>query len=356
MRYSGGATYYFRYRDGAGKLRFCNLGRVNEVALADARAKAHKMLMLVNDGGDPKFERHRFRDVPGMADFVHEHYLPYVRIRKRSWITDERLLINHVLPVFGQLRMNRVVRSDVVAFQHGLLERGYAPGTCNRILVVLKYVYNCAIRWDVLPLGGNPCDGVRMFEDDGACERYLTADEVRRLFAELDANRNVQVAQIIRLLLYTGARKGEILGARWEDVDLERQLLVVPAARSKSKKVRYIPLSSAAVDLLMSLPRHDGVPWLFVSPKTGKPPRSIFFAWDTMRKRAGLPDLRLHDLRHSYASFLVNAGRSLYEVQRLLGHHDPKVTMRYAHLSPQAMLEAANVVGDLVASATGKCD
>ncbi|NCC85432.1 MAG: site-specific integrase, partial [Clostridia bacterium] len=91
--------------------------------------------------------------------------------------------------------------------------------------------------------------------------------------------------------------------------------------------------------------RDPELPWVFFNPKTKKPPVSIFYAWDTIRKRVGIPEVRLHDLRHSYASFLVNAGRSLYEVQKLLGHHDPKVTMRYAHLSPGALIDAANVVG-----------
>jgi len=108
----------------------------------------------------------------------------------------------------------------------------------------------------------------------------------------------------------------------------------------------------AAIELLQSLPRQDDIPWVFFNPRTGKPPVSIFYAWDTIRRRVGIPELRIHDLRHSYASFLVNAGRSLYEVQKLLGHHDPRVTMRYTHLSPQAMLEAVNVVGAMVAMAT----
>ncbi len=129
-------------------------------------------------------------------------------------------------------------------------------------------------------------------------------------------------------------------------------MLTVPAARSKSKKPRHIPLSDAAVELLQALPRQDDIPWVFFNPKTKKPPVSIFYAWDSIRKKVGLEEVRLHDLRHSYASFLVNAGRSLYEVQKLLGHHDPKVTMRYAHLSPQAMLEAVNIVGNVVGRRT----
>ena len=350
-RASGGATFYFRYRDAAGKVRMNNIGRVDEIALADARAKAHQMKQMVTEGGDPKLESHRFKDVPTLAAFVAERYLPYAKTRKRSWECDDSFLRNHVLPAFGSYRMNRVTRSDVVAFHHSLLDKGYAAGTCNRVLILLKFVYNCAIRWDVLPPTGNPCVGVDEFENTVSRERYLTTEEVQRLFDELDTNRNVQVGQVIRLLLYTGARKREVLDAKWEEIDFSRQLLTVPPGRSKSKKPRHIPLSDAAIELLQSLPRQDDIPWVFFNPKTKKPPVSIFYAWDSIRKKVGLGEVRLHDLRHSYASFLVNAGRSLYEVQKLLGHHDPKVTMRYAHLSPQAMLEAANVVGNVVAGA-----
>jgi integrase len=166
------------------------------------------------------------------------------------------------------------------------------------------------------------------------------------LFEELDNNRNVQVAQVVRLLLYTGARKREVLDARWEHVDFDRRLLTVPL--SKSGRPRYIPLSDASIELLRGLPRVDDIPWVFFNPKTRKPPVSIFYAWDSIRAKVGLKEVRLHDLRHSFASFLVNSGRSLYEVQRLLGHHDPKMTMRYAHLSPGALIEAANVVGNMV--------
>lgn len=351
-RTSGGATYYFRYRDAMAKVRMNRIGRSDEMSLSDARAKAHKMKQMVAEGGDPKVENHRFKDVPTFGVFVAERYMPYAKSRKRSWGTDEIMLRHHLLPPFGEFRMNRITRSDVVAMHHAAKEKGYAAGTCNRMLVLMKFIYNCAIRWDILAPKGNPCVGVEPFEDNGARERYLTQVEVGRLFDELETNANVQVAQVIRLLLFTGARKREVLDARWDEIDLGRQILTVPAARPKSKKPHYIPLSDAAIELLRSLPRQDDVPWVFFNPKTKKPPVSIFAAWDTIRKRVGMPEVRLHDLRHSYASFLVNAGRSLYEVQKLLGHHDPKVTMRYAHLSPGALIEAANIVGNLVGRRT----
>jgi integrase len=346
VRASGGATFYFRYRDGGGRIRMNRIGRRDEIALADARAKAHQMKKMVTDGGDPKAENHRFKDVPTFGEFFYERFLPFVKARKRSWQTDEVLARNHLLPAFEPFRLNRIMRGDVLAFQDAAHAKGYAPGTCNRMLVLLKFMYNCAIRWEILPSTGNPCVGVDPLDDNGARERYLSAPEVQRLFEELDNNRNVQVAQVVRLLLYTGARKREVLDARWEHVDFDRRLLTVPL--SKSGKPRYIPLSDAAVELLQGLPRVDDIPWVFFNPKTRKPPVSIFYAWDSIRAKVGLKEVRLHDLRHSFASFLVNSGRSLYEVQRLLGHHDPKMTMRYAHLSPGALIDAANVVGQMV--------
>ncbi len=345
-RTSGGATYYFRYRDATAKVRLNRIGRSDELPLSDARAKAHQMKQMVIEGGDPKLESHRFRDVPTFGKFVSERYLPYAKTRKRSWQTDEAILRLHLLLSFGESRMNRITRSDVIVMHNKAKEAGYAAGTCNRWLVLMKFIYNCAIRWDLLPPDGNPCAGVELFEDNGARERYLTQEEAGRLFDDLDRHPNVQAAQVIRLLLYTGARKREILDAKWERIDFIRRILTVPL--SKSGKPRHISLSDAAIDLLRSVPRDPAIPWVFYNPKTKKPLASFFRVWDSLRKRAGLGDVRLHDLRHSFASFLVSSGRSLYEVQKLLGHHDPKVTMRYAHLSPGGLIDAVNVVGKLV--------
>ena len=184
-RASGGATFYFRYRDAAGKVRLNRIGRADEISVSDARAKAHKMKQMVTEGGDPKVESHRFKDVPTFGDFVAERYLPYAKTRKRSWETDETMLRNHLLPVFADFRMNRITRSDVVAFHHAVFEKGYAAGTCNRMIVLMKFIYNCAIRWDILPPKSNPCDGVEPFEDHGAPEPYLPAEGLQRLFRDL---------------------------------------------------------------------------------------------------------------------------------------------------------------------------
>ena len=148
--------------------------------------------------------------------------------------------------------------------------------------------------------------------------------------------------------MLTGARRNEITQAKWEHVDWQRRTLLVPV--SKSGKPRTIALNGAAIALLRSVSRVQSSEHVFPSPFTGHPFASLFYPWDRIRRRAGLTDVRLHDLRHSFASFLVNQGVSLYVVQGLLGHSQVRMTQRYAHLAPQTLVDAAEVVGTLICS------
>lgn len=335
-------TWYFRYSDERSKLRYFRLGTLKNLSVQDARAQAYELYKFVREGGNPKTDMHATHKIPLFIEFVTLYYLPHAKLKKRSWETDVRMLELHILPQFGNRKMDRIRRIDVVTWQNQLREGELAPGTCNRILSLLRFVFSCAIRWAVLAVGQNPCQGVVPFDDNGARERYLSSEEARRLIAELDSHPKRQSALAIKLLLYTGARKSEVLSARWEHVDLERRLLTVPL--SKSGKVRHIPLSDEAVNILGMLPRKENCAWLFWRAGTDKPLRTLFYTWNTIRNRLGIPEVRIHDLRHSFASFLVNSGCSLYEVQKILGHYDPKVTMRYAHLAQSSLVKAANMV------------
>jgi integrase len=145
---------------------------------------------------------------------------------------------------------------------------------------------------------------------------------------------------IVPALLYTGSRKREILDLKWSDIDFEKQLWRLAESENKTKKVRWVPLSEGMSQLLQSVPRIDGCDWVFANPKTKLPFNNIFSSWNTSRTKAGLADVRMHDLRHSFASFLVNAGCSIYEVKELLGHSQIKTTQRYAHLSQDTLLMA----------------
>ena len=205
----------------------------------------------------------------------------------------------------------------------------------------------------VLPAGQSPCADVPPFKIHLQRERYLAPDEAQRLMRELERSTRPEAAAI-RLLLLTGARKSEILKARWENVRLDLRLLTVPL--SKSGKPRHLPLSDAAVAVIRALPRGPGCPWLFPGHAPGKPLSDVYLFWDGLRRGLGLADVRIHDLRHTFASFLVNAGHSLYEVQKLLGHSDPRTTMRYAHLGQASLLAAAQSVSCFLTPAKGKKD
>ena len=278
--------------------------------------------------------------------FVSVVYLPHVRIRKRSWQVDERIVRQHLSPTFGNRELAGMSRSEVERWLQSLSVQGLAPATCNRILAVFKSVCSLAVLYGILPAGQTPCAGVPPFKIHVQRERYLAPDEARQLKQQLECSSRPE-ATALRLLLLTGARKSEILKARWENVRLDQRLLTVPL--SKSGKPRHIPLSDEAVAVIRSIPRVPGCPWLFPGHAPGKPLSDIYVFWNKLRRELGLADVRIHDLRHTFASFLVNAGHSLYEVQKLLGHSDPRTTMRYAHLGQASLVAAAQTVSDYFA-------
>ena|SRR5215475_2509979 len=179
--------------------------------------------------------------------------------------------------------------------------------------------------------------------------RYLSKEEAARLLAAIRTDENQIAAKAIMLLFLTGARRNEVTHAQWSYVDWQQCTLFVP--KSKNGQPRYIQLSSRAIELLKTVPRTDANPHIFPAPSTGRPMPHLFFPWDRIRKRAALQDVRLHDLRHSFASFLVNSGEDLYEVQKLLGHSNPRTTQRYAHLSRERLARAAELVASILIEA-----
>lgn len=280
-------------------------------------------------------------DSGNLDAFVTNIYLPHVKLRKRSWRVDERIARQHLSPTFGARELADIQRHEVEDWLHGLSEKGLAPATCNRILAVFKTICSLAVLHGLLPTGQSPCAGVSPFKIHTQRERYLTQDEARRLMRALEKSDRPE-AFAIRLLLLTGARKSEILKARWEHVRMDLHLLIVPL--SKSGRPRHILLSDAAQEVLRTMPRSPGNPWLFPGHAPGKPLSDLYLFWNKLRRELGLADVRIHDLRHTFASFLVNAGHSLYEAQKMLGHGDPRTTIRYAHLGQASLLAAAETV------------
>ena len=339
------ATYYLRFPSARGGTRLLKLGDVLDLTLAQARQKADKYRSMIAMGEDPAEDKALLRQVPTVNTFIHDSYLPYVKGYKRSWKCDEGLLRKHIEPVWGKRYLDQITKADLISLM-GQHRTTHAPGSCNRLLILLRYLFSCAIKWETPGIAKNPTAGTPLMKEDNQKERYLSTDEAQRLYTQLQQSDNQMLQYIVPMLILTGARKREVLDARWEDFDFERRHWRIHT--TKLGKPRFVPMSDGVVSLLESVPRQH-CEWVFANPKTLKPSVSIFCAWNTARTKAGLADVRIHDLRHSYASFLVNAGRSLYEVQRLLGHTQIKTTQRYAHLSHDTLLDATNSVNTTLA-------
>nr|WP_297478023.1 site-specific integrase [Ferrovum sp.] len=282
---------------------------------------------------------------------MEQRYMPYVKGYKRSWQADDSYLRNHLLPAFGKKYLDEITKHDVIQFHHGMRTKDYALGTCNRCLIMLRYALNLALRWEIPGFKANPTKDVPLFENDNKKERYLSSAEAQRLYETVRQSDNPMLQYIIPMLLLTGARKREVLNAKWEDFDTVRHQWRIPV--TKAGKPRHVPLSNGVLQLLTLVPHFPGTDWVFPNPKSLKPYVSIFYSWDTARKQAGLADVRIHDLRHSFASFLVNSGRSLYEVQKILGHTQVKTTQRYAHLSQDTLIDAANAAMNAMGNMLG---
>lgn len=340
IRASGGKTYYLRYSDKRGRIRQLRLADQRDISLSQARQLADTKRAEIALGRDPAEEKATLRKVRTLEAFMLESYLPHIKTYKRAWLADDSYLRNHILPALGRQYLDEIKATDLIKFQHAMREKGYALGTCNRCVVLIRYAFNLAMRWNEPGVKQNPTKEVTLYKLDNQRERFLSPEETRRLLEYVSRSDNDKLQYIIRMLILTGARKREVLDCKWDHFDMTRMVWTIPI--TKAGKPRHIPMSDAVVSLLKEIPRDHGLEYVFPNPKTGVPFISIFSSWDTARTEAGLKDVRIHDLRHSFASFLVNAGRSLYEVQKLLGHTQIKTTQRYAHLTQDTLRDAAN--------------
>lgn len=335
-------TYYFKYRNLKGELKSFRLGKYGLVDYELVRSRAVSIHRKIQSK-DYSFETEVNYSQITFGTFVNKYYLPYIKIKKRSWQTDLSFLKNHILPIFEDMNFDEISKVALVKFHLSKRELGLAPATADRLIIMIRYIFNLAIKWGFFKKI-NPAQGFELFNINNARERYLDNSEVKILINSLEKSKNSLLKPIILTLLLTGLRKSEVLNAKWVDLDLTKKIWVIPI--TKSGKPRYIPLTDMVIKILESLDKKFEL--IFANPKTGHRFTSIFYAWDHARERVGMKNLRIHDLRHSYASFLINNGGSLYEVQKLLGHSNSSMTQRYAHLSESTLRCASNLVSDML--------
>ncbi|TVQ95330.1 MAG: site-specific integrase [Desulfovibrionales bacterium] len=304
VRSTGTATYYLRYRDKGGQIRQVKLGTPESITLEEARTRAKTLKSQTVIGFDPKRERDRMKAVPLFRDFVENQYLPYAKTYKRSWEQDQRVIEKRMIRLWGKKRMNEFTTQDLIAFQNALHQGGLKAGSVNRYMALVKYIFNLAERWEVIDKA--PTRNTLRLENNARKERFLNENEMVLLLETLKQCASPVVPDIIEFLMLTGARRNEVLGMRWEELDTDKGHWTIPARRNKSKRNKVLPLSQQALDLLNRRSRASD--FVFPNPDTGKPLVNIYSSWDRIRNLAGLSDVRIHDLRHSYASLLVNQG------------------------------------------------
>lgn len=337
VRSGGGKTYALRYTDEGGTQRQRKIGRFDTITNEQARKTARKLRAEVELGGNPQAEKQEKKAVPLYSELADQHLTFAKGYQKRPENT-ERVLNSHILPRWGKVRLDEIKTQDVAKWLAEKRASGLAPATVEKIRITLNRSFELAMKWQLPGVTSNPVRHVPRAKYDNARERYLTPAEAKRLKAAVARSSNPQLPNIVGLLLLTGARKSELLNAKWEHVDLERRSWHIPT--SKTGKARHVPLSQAAIDIITDLPNWDGCPWLLPHPISLQPLTNIKRAWDEARKAAKLPNLRIHDLRHSAASFMINAGIDLYAVGRILGHADHQSTQRYSHLANDTLMRA----------------
>ena len=350
---SGTKVYLVQTRSG-GKSRRVTIGRHGVLSAEQARRKAAQFIASIKAGEEPARTQSAPDGGPTIAEVAERYMKEHVAVRcKPSTARACRCTLDrYLIPVFGARRSAASAARRSRALQYRLHK---TPSMANRVIDMLSRLFNMAEAWGVAPEGGNPCRFVKKYKER-SCERFLSEEEFRRLGRVLDevqAEGKVSASAVaaIRLLMLTGCRRGEIVTLRWEDVDLETGELRLRDAKTGP---RQVALSPAAVRVLSAIPRHADNPWVIAGRRPGTRLGNLNPSWLVVRAHADLEDVRLHDLRHSFASRALALGESLPMIGKLLGHRKVQTTARYAHLAQDSVkASAARVAESLRADMAG---
>jgi integrase len=352
---AGAKSFVLNYLTKGGRERRITIGLCSDWSTTDARREAKRLRHLVDEGGDPLADLEAERTAPTVTElcdrFEAEH-LP----RKRPGTAEDykRMLRVWIRPHFGEhTKVAAVEPEDIDRLQRKITKAGYSY-RANRVIAVVSKMFSLAVRWRMRD--DNPARYVER-NKEYLRKRYLSADELARLVKAMAAHSDQQAADIVRLLLLTGARRGEVLAMRWADVDLTTGTWSKPASSTKQNEPHEVPLSAPARQLLSEIcERQAGKRHAvgeFVFPGAGGSGHVVELkrAWRRLAKAAGISNLRLHDLRHSYASQAASGGTSLLMIGALLGHSNPATTHRYAHLFDDPLRAATERVGAAITAA-----
>ncbi|MEQ8694092.1 MAG: site-specific integrase [Gammaproteobacteria bacterium] len=342
---SGKRSYLVQYRIGR-KFRRMSLGLHGILTTERARVEAIKILGQVNDGGDPAGDREKARNELTVHELcsrvIDEHAAHHC---KPGTVVGYRYIVKaYIRGRIGYIRVGDVERSDIAKFHHDLRT---APVQANRCIQFLSKAFNLAEVWGLRPDGTNPCRHIQKYPEKKR-ERYLTKDELARLGevlrqCEHKGIESQSAINALRLLIFTGCRLSEIMTLKWDYVNFEGSALHLPDSKTGAKTVH---IGAAAIQVLSKIERVEDNPWVITGKNPGAHLTDLQPPWRRIRKRANIADVRIHDLRHTFASTAVSAGHGLPMIGKLLGHTQVQTTARYAHLAAAPVKHAANAVAE----------
>jgi integrase len=342
---AGAKSFVLNYRTKAGRERRYTIGSLGDWTISAARQKAKELRRVIDEGGDPLAELQDQREAPTVAALATRAMKEHFSRKAPDYAADvQRMITKYILPSLQHLKVADVSFGDTSKLHHKVTEAA-GQYRANRTLAALSKMMSLSVKWCMR--SDNPCAHVEKNREEKR-ERFLTADELSRLMKVLVEFEDRPAANAVMLLLLTGARRGEVLGARWEQFDLVTGVWTKPASSTKQRKLHRVPLSPQVLELLRTMERGRAGHQLFPGRGGGK--SDLQRRWDEIRRRAGLENFHLHDLRHSYASILASRGLSLSIIGGLLGHSDVKTTSRYAHLLDDTLRAATATAGAVIAS------
>ena len=342
VKNTGTKTYYYRYRVNTSQ-KMIRIGTTTELNFQQAKEKY--LELKENQTNPQEHSPQKEKPLITFLEFYNSYYLPYIKAHIKSYETNISVFKNHILKDLSNTSMADLKKLDIKRLHNEMITiKNLSRATANKFLIFLSSAYKLANEFELLN-SYNPCRGIKEFELNNQRQIFLTQSQTKRLLNEVNKSSNIHLKYIVPMLLLSGARKREVLDAKWCDFDNINNLWTIPL--TKNGKKRILPITKPLQKILNQIPK-DKTPYLFASPLTLKPYISIYQSWNSARTKANLKEVRMHDLRHTYASALVNAKCSLYEVQVLLGHSTAKMTQRYAHLSNDALMKAASCAGKLL--------
>lgn len=353
----GHLAFVFNYRTRGGREGRYTIGACSDWSCSGARAEVKRLRHKVDQGGDPQLDVRELREAPTVADLIKRFETEHLVRRRASTAADYRSMIRiHIAPHFGEKTKVADVTFDDIDRLHRKITAAGHKRRANTVVAVLSKMFALAVRWGMR--SDNPCKGVEK-NTETTRKRYMSGDELLRLTKALAGYPDKQTANVVRVLLLTGCRRGEALSMRWADVDPTTGTWSKPASSVKQNEDHIVPLSAPARQLLSEISaqqiktskrRQLGE---FVFPGAGKTEHVVELkrTWRRLCRSAGITGLRLHDLRHSFASQLASGGASLPLIGALLGHSNPSTTQRYAHLFDDPQRAAVERVGAVITAA-----